>query len=144
MTTCSRTRCSGRLTTGEWRRWGWLHTDHHLRQFGVSRVHAARRCRGLGRHRRGRTIRRGPAGHNVRHERRSVFANNSSAFSTGKKRTSASTRRSTDLPADKRGARAPGFEAQRVELLEHMRIAQEDILDFCVNPKYDPPAEVAG
>ncbi len=25
----------GRLTTGEWHRWGWLHTDHHLRQFGV-------------------------------------------------------------------------------------------------------------
>ena len=25
----------GPLTTGEWQRWGWLHTDHHLRQFGV-------------------------------------------------------------------------------------------------------------
>jgi len=25
----------GRMTTTEWRRWGWLHTDHHLRQFGV-------------------------------------------------------------------------------------------------------------
>jgi hypothetical protein len=25
----------GRLTTGEWQRWGWRHTDHHLRQFGV-------------------------------------------------------------------------------------------------------------
>ena len=25
----------GRLTTGEWHRWGWLHTDHHFRQFGV-------------------------------------------------------------------------------------------------------------
>ena len=25
----------GRLTTGEWHRWGWLHTDHHLRQFDV-------------------------------------------------------------------------------------------------------------
>jgi hypothetical protein len=25
----------GRLTTEEWQRWGWLHTDHHLRQFGV-------------------------------------------------------------------------------------------------------------
>jgi len=41
-----------------------------------------------------------------------------------------------DLPADKRGARAPGFEHSVWELLEHMRIAQEDILDFCVNPKY--------
>jgi hypothetical protein len=25
----------GRLTTQQWRRWGWLHMDHHLRQFGV-------------------------------------------------------------------------------------------------------------
>ena len=41
-----------------------------------------------------------------------------------------------DLPAEKRGARAPGFEHSVWELLEHMRIAQEDILDFCVNPKY--------
>ena len=38
------------------------------------------------------------------------------------------------LPADTRGARAPGFEHSVWELLEHMRIAQEDILDFCVNP----------
>ena len=41
-----------------------------------------------------------------------------------------------DLPADKRGERAKGFEHSVWELLEHMRIAQEDILDFCVNPKY--------
>ena len=41
-----------------------------------------------------------------------------------------------DLPADKRGERAAGFEHSVWELLEHMRIAQEDILDFCVNPKY--------
>src|SRR5262245_7036014 len=25
----------GRMTTAEWQRWGWLHMDHHLRQFGV-------------------------------------------------------------------------------------------------------------
>ena len=25
----------GPLTTREWQRWGWLHVDHHLRQFGV-------------------------------------------------------------------------------------------------------------
>lgn len=24
----------GRMTEFEWRRWGYLHTDHHLRQFG--------------------------------------------------------------------------------------------------------------
>ena len=41
-----------------------------------------------------------------------------------------------DLPADKRGALAPGFEHSVWQLLEHMRIAQEDILDFCVNAKY--------
>ncbi|PYR74624.1 MAG: ABC transporter [Acidobacteria bacterium] len=40
------------------------------------------------------------------------------------------------LPAEKRGGRAAGFEHSVWELLEHMRIAQEDILDFCINPKY--------
>ena len=25
----------GRMTTAEWHRWGWLHMDHHLRQFGA-------------------------------------------------------------------------------------------------------------
>lgn len=25
----------GTMTTREWLRWGWLHADHHLRQFGV-------------------------------------------------------------------------------------------------------------
>lgn len=25
----------GPLSTAAWMRWGWLHTDHHLRQFGV-------------------------------------------------------------------------------------------------------------
>jgi hypothetical protein len=24
----------GEMTTREWMRWGYLHTDHHLRQFG--------------------------------------------------------------------------------------------------------------
>ena len=24
----------GAMTRGDWMRWGWLHTDHHLRQFG--------------------------------------------------------------------------------------------------------------
>ena len=40
------------------------------------------------------------------------------------------------LPADKRGARAPGFEHSVWQLVEHVRLAQEDILSFCVNPKY--------
>ena len=37
---------------------------------------------------------------------------------------------------DKRGARAAGFEHSPWQLLEHIRIAQEDILDFCVNAAY--------
>jgi len=41
-----------------------------------------------------------------------------------------------DLPADKRGARATGIEHSIWQLVEHIRLAQEDILDFCVNPKY--------
>lgn len=40
------------------------------------------------------------------------------------------------IPADKRGARPEGFEHSPWQLLEHMRLAQEDILDFCVNPRY--------
>jgi uncharacterized damage-inducible protein DinB len=40
------------------------------------------------------------------------------------------------IPADKRGARAAGFEHSPWQLLEHMRLAQEDILDFCVNANY--------
>jgi uncharacterized damage-inducible protein DinB len=40
------------------------------------------------------------------------------------------------IPADKRGARAAGFEHSAWQLLEHMRLAQADILDFCVNANY--------
>jgi hypothetical protein len=40
------------------------------------------------------------------------------------------------IPADKRGARAPGFDHSPWQLLEHIRLAQEDILDFCVNANY--------
>jgi uncharacterized damage-inducible protein DinB len=42
----------------------------------------------------------------------------------------------TGIPADKRGARADGFEHSLWQLLEHMRIAQKDILNFCLNDKY--------
>jgi hypothetical protein len=41
------------------------------------------------------------------------------------------------IPADKRGARAAGFEHSPWQLVEHMRLAQDDILDFCVNPHYE-------
>ena len=40
------------------------------------------------------------------------------------------------LPPDKRGAQAKGFEHSVWQLLEHLRLAQDDILDFCVNPNY--------
>jgi uncharacterized damage-inducible protein DinB len=41
------------------------------------------------------------------------------------------------IPPDKRGARAAGFEHSPWQLLEHIRMAQEDILDFCVNASYE-------
>ena len=40
------------------------------------------------------------------------------------------------IPPDKRGARAAGFEHSPWQLLEHIRTAQEDVLDFCVNSAY--------
>lgn len=40
------------------------------------------------------------------------------------------------LPANQRGIRPPGFDHSAWELLEHMRIAQEDLLDFCANASY--------
>ena len=40
------------------------------------------------------------------------------------------------IPVDKRGAQPPGFEHSPWQLLEHMRLAQEDIFEFCVNPNY--------
>jgi len=40
------------------------------------------------------------------------------------------------IPADRRGARAAGFEHSPWQLLEHLRLAQKDLLDFCVNAQY--------
>lgn len=40
------------------------------------------------------------------------------------------------IPPDKRGARPDGVPYSAWQLLEHLRIAQHDILDFCVNPAY--------
>jgi hypothetical protein len=40
------------------------------------------------------------------------------------------------IPPDKRGTRPAGFEHSPWQLLEHIRLAQEDILDFCVNDQY--------
>ena len=39
----------------------------------------------------------------------------------------------------KRGVRPPGSPHSAWELLEHMRLAQWDILDFCRNPKHSSP-----
>jgi hypothetical protein len=40
------------------------------------------------------------------------------------------------IPADLRGRRAEGLPHSPWELLEHMRIAQRDILEFCNDPDY--------
>ena len=41
------------------------------------------------------------------------------------------------IAVDKRGSRPTGFEHSPWQLLEHIRLAQEDILDFCVNAHYE-------
>ena len=43
------------------------------------------------------------------------------------------------LSPETRGARAAGFEHSPWELLEHIRLAQDDILDFAVNANYRHP-----
>jgi hypothetical protein len=40
------------------------------------------------------------------------------------------------LPAELQGAIPPGLQHSPWQLLEHMRIAQHDILDFCLNANY--------
>lgn len=42
----------------------------------------------------------------------------------------------TDFPVHLRGVKPPGAPHSAWQLLEHMRIAQEDILDFSRNPDY--------
>jgi uncharacterized damage-inducible protein DinB len=41
------------------------------------------------------------------------------------------------LPPEARGKRAAGLEHSVWQLLEHIRLAQDDILDFCLNAKYE-------
>ena len=41
-----------------------------------------------------------------------------------------------DLPAPLRGRKPDGLPYSPWQLLEHIRITQHDILDFCRNPKY--------
>ena len=45
-----------------------------------------------------------------------------------------------DLPADRRSAAAPGLPHTAWQLLEHIRIAQWDILEFSRNAKHVSPA----
>jgi hypothetical protein len=45
-----------------------------------------------------------------------------------------------DLPAELRGRKAPGAEHTAWQLLEHLRLAQWDILEFSRNPKHVSPA----
>jgi len=41
-----------------------------------------------------------------------------------------------DVPVEKRGQKAAGLAHSPWELLEHTRIAQRDILEFCIDAKY--------
>jgi hypothetical protein len=43
-----------------------------------------------------------------------------------------------DFPRELRGKTPQGAEHSPWQLLEHLRIAQEDILDFSINPDYKP------
>ena len=44
------------------------------------------------------------------------------------------------LPADLRGQRPTGFAHSPWEIVEHLRLAQRDLIDFCVDPNYAAPA----
>jgi uncharacterized damage-inducible protein DinB len=41
------------------------------------------------------------------------------------------------IPADRRGERPAGFEHSAWDLLEHVRLAQKDLVDFCVDAQYE-------
>jgi hypothetical protein len=43
------------------------------------------------------------------------------------------------LAPEYRGVRVEGFPHSAWELVEHMRLTQRDILEFCRNPKYEEP-----
>ena len=47
------------------------------------------------------------------------------------------------ITRDQRGAVAPGFEHSAWQLVEHLRLAQHDLLDFCVNSRYSHALDVA-
>jgi hypothetical protein len=43
------------------------------------------------------------------------------------------------IPAESRGRTPPGVPYSPWQLIEHLRLTQHDILEFCVNPKYEEP-----
>lgn len=47
-----------------------------------------------------------------------------------------------DIPPGLRGTRPEGLPYSPWELLEHLRLAQRDILDFCRDPEYEAPASM--
>ena len=49
-----------------------------------------------------------------------------------------------DLPADLRGAKPAGLPHTPWRLVEHLRIAQRDILQFCIDPRHVSPEFPAG
>src|SRR5215469_1676911 len=49
-----------------------------------------------------------------------------------------------DMPAELRGKRPKGAEHSSWEILEHLRIAQWDILEFSRNPKHKSPEFPSG
>jgi uncharacterized damage-inducible protein DinB len=44
-----------------------------------------------------------------------------------------------EVPPDVRGLQPPGLPYSLWQVLEHIRLAQRDILDFCRNPSYQAP-----
>jgi hypothetical protein len=47
------------------------------------------------------------------------------------------------IPPELRATQLPGLPYSAWQLLEHMRLAQRDILDFCRNPEYVEPKSMA-
>lgn len=48
-----------------------------------------------------------------------------------------------DVPREKRGVVPPGFAWSPWQLVEHIRLTQFDILDFCRNSRYVEPASMS-
>jgi uncharacterized damage-inducible protein DinB len=47
------------------------------------------------------------------------------------------------VPSAQRGVVPPGFAWSLWQLVEHLRLVQFDILDFCRNPEYEEPASMS-